>query len=98
MTRERLEQLAASEDWRDRQDAAMDPECPQETLKVLSGDEDWGVRSEVAQHPACPQETLKVLAGDAYCVRQNYWTDWPRMRMSFFVPQWPNTPAPCRKP
>ncbi len=32
MRRERLERLAASEDWRDRRNAAENPECPQELL------------------------------------------------------------------
>ena len=69
MTGERLrwlERLAASVDWKNRQNAAMDPECPQETLRVLSGDEHLGGRFRVAANPNTPPETLRVLSGDAY--------------------------------
>ena len=52
MTGERLERLAASEYWTDRQNAAGDSECPPELLVKLTGDEDYDVRDAVATNPS----------------------------------------------
>ena len=53
---EKLEKLAADEDWAVRMGVAENPNAPASALEKLAADEDEGVRSAAAENPNMIQQ------------------------------------------